>query len=302
MRRTLAFRAGVAIAAGVLAQMLTMASAHASTATVLDVGWWTSQPGASAAPNGGFQVANGVNGPQSVAAVRLRKDGDPGPVTLVLTPQGGSVNEDAAAKLEACPIVADWTPANPGKTADAPKYDCSASVPVAKDAAGTWSADVTPLMASAADGQAVSLMVIPVGSQLFGGLQLPFQISFSGASVPGPAATPGVSSGASSSPSESPSFANGSSGVVAGSHPSVSGAPQPSAATGAPAAGTAAPPSTGAAKQTTAPPFIRISTGGGPGKPWGRLVYLVPLSAMGGLLVALARKGAAQRGLAGQPA
>ena len=100
-------------------------------------------------------------------------------------PRAAVPSKDAAAKLQICPIVADWKPANPGKPTDAPKYDCATTVAVAKDASGAWSADITALLSHATEGQPVSMMVVPVGTQLAGGLQIPFQINFSGASVPG---------------------------------------------------------------------------------------------------------------------
>jgi len=284
---------GAALALASAATFAGAPRAAAAPATVVESGWWTSQPGAAPVPGGGFQVANGIDGPQSVAALRLRKDAGSGPVTLVLTPSTSSVNQDAAAKLRACPVRGDWSPANPGPASAAPSFDCTTSIPIAKDAAGTWSADVSALLAGAAEGQPVSLMVLPVGTELFAGLQLPFQITFQGASVPEPAGAP----------PPVPATSGGSSGAfvppaVVPSRP-VFGTPVASRpTTAAPATGATAPATPTNAAAPASPPAIRLTAGGGGnGKPWGRLVFLVPLSALGGLAVALARHTLRERGV-----
>jgi len=293
----------LSVLVGVIAFVVVASATHAgaSTASVIEVGWWTSEPGASPAPAGGFQVANGVQGPQSIAAIRMMKESDPGAVKLQLTPASGAVNADAGAALQICPIVADWKAANPGAAGDAPKYDCATKVDVTKDAGGTWSADVSALLSSAAEGAPVSMMVVPAPSAV-GSVPVPFQINFSAAAVAAPAGTPaGAAQGSSPFSAPQPSSAPS----VAGARPSITpSTPHPVTAP-APAAptNTTAPPSTAPANQQASAPTVHIATAGrGRGKPWGRLLYLVPLSAIGGLAVALGRKVVSERGLVGEPA
>ncbi|MBV9665981.1 MAG: hypothetical protein JOZ37_18600, partial [Actinobacteria bacterium] len=70
-RATLVWSAGVALVA---AMLLLPAAARAQTAAeVTDTGWWTQNP-APNAPPGGFEVAEGPQGPLSVAAMHIRVD------------------------------------------------------------------------------------------------------------------------------------------------------------------------------------------------------------------------------------
>lgn len=136
----------------------------AAQARVAEVGWWTRNPAASA-PADGIQVANGLDGPLSVAAVRAG-DGS-GSVTsakLTLKEADGSVNA-AGASLQACPAAGTFEAKANGAFADAPKADCAAGkVALQRDAAtGTWTAEVGPLLPTGTS----AISIVPAGTAVF---------------------------------------------------------------------------------------------------------------------------------------
>lgn len=136
----------------------------AAQARVAEVGWWTRNPAASA-PADGLQVANGLDGPLSVAAVRAG-DGS-GSVTsakLTLKEADGSVNA-AGASLQACPAAGTFEAKANGAFADAPKADCAAGkVALQRDAAtGTWTAEVGPLLPTGTS----AISIVPAGAAVF---------------------------------------------------------------------------------------------------------------------------------------
>lgn len=265
-----------------------------------EVGWWTSQPGAAEAPDQGFEVAAFAGEPVSVAALRFTVSGSPTSATLTLVEAEGATVTPATA-LQVCSTADPWKPADPGAMGEAPKPDCTNGVDLTRDeAAKTWTGDVGALLAAG------SLMVVP-GEVPAGGAPLDpgFRLQLTEAALAVTAA-PDISgspafaepggSGGSSSFSPSPS-SSGSFSAPAAPLGSVEAAPPP-----APDAGTT--PTTVVAEEAPAEgeevAFEGFAEGAEPvggGKPWARLLLLVPLSAVGGLASVYGKKALAQRGM-----
>jgi hypothetical protein len=149
----------------VVALYLVERSALAETApSVIEVGWWTRSPVASA-PNGGIDVAAGPDGPTSVAAVRVDL-GDSGvrQLTLQLHEAGGTLMQTAT--LRVCPTSKPWLAISGGALADAPPAECDLkAVDATRDAQGSWTVDVTPLVQTRTG--TVSLAVVPGAGAVF---------------------------------------------------------------------------------------------------------------------------------------
>jgi hypothetical protein len=162
--------AGLAsLIAVVVGQEALAAEVAAPTATPVTVAWWTSAQIAGApvgmatlVADGGLQVANGSDGPVSIAAVRF---GVPAAsdATLVLHLSPGSTPETAA--VVACPVTAAWDAVQGAPLAAAPSWDCSlgsaaaAYDPVARTM--QWSLDE----ALVRDGS-LDVMLLPVEAGL----------------------------------------------------------------------------------------------------------------------------------------
>lgn len=303
------------LAAGlVLAPLLVLASQLATAvpagaqpgAAVTGVGWWTRRPGASAQPAGGFEVAVGLDGPESVAAVRVAVGGGLARVVLVLAEREGFLHEQAV--LRVCPAADGWSPANPGPFDRAPAADCSRQVALTRNAIqASWTADVSSLLPP--EGTA-SLAVLPVR----GGLALDpgFQVRFAGASLlveAAPAGQEGASGDAAAGVVREPfdGAAAGERGGGAGGDALLDFGPVPETAAGLsgaagpePAAGAAASaagvvgtePAGGTNAQVAGGPLPqpRLVSSPGEGRPWWRLVIVLPASAAVGLAVAAARR------------
>lgn len=131
-------------------------SAAPAGAAVAAVGWWTRNPTASA-PEGGMQVAKGLDGTISFGAIRAVEDAeDIEKATLTLQESGQALN-GSGASLQACPAAGTWE-AGKGEFADAPLADCKAgSVALQRDPQGQWTADVTSVLT----GTSPALAVVP---------------------------------------------------------------------------------------------------------------------------------------------
>ncbi len=117
----------VRTALAVLAVVLATGALPRAGADDAVVGWWTSSRlldrpigQATLVPDGGAQVARGVDGPTSIAAVRFPADGA---ATLVLGIEPSST--PASAAVVACPAVEAWEPVEGGDLADTPAWDCA---------------------------------------------------------------------------------------------------------------------------------------------------------------------------------
>lgn len=270
------------------------------------VGWWTSTPGASAAEEGGFEVAAVAGSDVSVAALRFATAAAGATATLTLTEAGGTVTPTTS--LQACPTTDPWMPANPGSMDDAPEPDCTNAVPLTRDEeAATWTGSVGGILGAG------SIMIVP-GEAPEGGspVDLGFRVEFSGADLAVVTASPSGVSSPTPSPSPTPSGGGGGS-------PSFSPSPSPSPSSGSISGAGPVTPTTVAVDATTvttvaveadadasssseeafgAPDLAPGATvGGGSDQPWERLLFLVPLSALAGVLWVYAKRFLSQRGV-----
>lgn len=143
------------IALVALALMAAAPPARAEEVAVTDVGTWTRNPLAEAPPKGGVAVANGPDGPVTIAAVRFSAGASAEAVRLQLHEAQGMA--PLGASLQACTTSADWKPATNGRMSDAPKADCGAgAAPLASHGDGTWSGDISTLL-----GLSRSIVLLP---------------------------------------------------------------------------------------------------------------------------------------------
>lgn len=273
---------------GIAGFLVAYAQGSADIATVDKIGWWTRRPGAQPTKNSTFEVAAGIQGEESVAALRVLIRGTVTKATIVLTEADAPFSSVTTPALKVCPTNAPWLVADGGAYADAPKPDCSQSVDLSRkvnvDMAGIWSGDVTNLLAGARSE--ISLMVVPVPDksspipQTYY-LRLAARITTEG--------TPDVE------PKASPSTTAPRAGVTSGGGTSTPASRAPTtpgpAATAATTPSTAAPPTTAAtAESTTNVPKRLTVTVPKEHKPWGKLVVLIPLAIIGAALYTGGRK------------
>lgn len=273
---------------------LVPAPARAVTATVTETGWWTRRVGAAEQPAGGFEVAAGLQGEESVAALRVDvSGGTASAATLVLAEAGGFGASGAA--LQVCATSDAWTAANPGAYADAPEASCDGAASLARDDAGQWTADVTALVAGALGGGTVSLVVAPAPPATGLPIEAPFDVQLSSAQLQVTDAS-GVGAGFGSLPPTTaytfqPPAATPALPSTAFAPPVPPSAFPPAALPPATIVGAPAAPATPAvdAAAPTAGTFQPVASTG-PGKPWGRLLWMVPLSAAVGAAATAARR------------
>ncbi len=282
-----------ALVVGVAAWLLSwalQAFAAADIVHIAAVGWWSKRPGASATVgDGSFEIASGIDGPESVAAFRILVTGSVTKATLVLTEASNPLT--FVPKLQACPTDTPWVlPTNPGNYADAPHAACDRlSIPLTRDPAkAIWTGDVTGVVGGALSE--TSLMVVPAPDAT---LPVPptFFIDFAAPRVDADG-TPDVTTTTQAAAPAPPVTA--------------SAAPRPpSVGTHATAPTTAPAPATTAVTQPVARPttparFTVPSTHRH--KPWGKLGWIIPLTAAIAFGYTYARKTLAERGLVPQGA
>lgn len=156
--RRVAALLGMAVGALVWFALPQARGAEALSVTIDQVGWWTSRVGASEAPDGGFEVSATPTGErQSVAAVQFTiQASEVSTFSLTL------VESSALAEFSTIRVCQTdgFTSENPGALEDAPTEDCTDSVSLTQSADdGVWLGDVARLVS---DGGIVSLMFIPV--------------------------------------------------------------------------------------------------------------------------------------------
>lgn len=284
-----------------LALLIAAPAAHAHNGDhATAVGWWTSQPGASEAAENGFEVAAFAGEPVSIAALRFTVAGSPTSATLTVAEADGATVTPATA-LQACSTADPWEPEDPGAMGDAPKPDCTNGVDLTRDeAAKTWTGDVGALLAGG------SLMIVP-GEAPAGGAPIDpgFRLELTEAALavtaaPDISGSPafaepsggGGSSGFSPSPSSSGSFS-----TPAAPLGSVDAAPPPAPDAGTTATTVAAEEGSAEGEEVAFEGFAEGAEPVGGGKPWARLLLLVPLSAVGGIASVYSKKLLAQRGM-----
>lgn len=275
---------GAATALSCVAVLAAPARASSVAIKVDGVAWWSRQPGAAAQPAGGFQLAYGVDGAESEAAMRVTVPQVSGlKATLVLAESSSSIAaSDAAARV--CTTTATWPAANPGPYAQAPKADCTHTATL-KRGTGQWTADVTTLLTP---GATSNLVIEPVA-----GRSPTYTVTITKASVSGQ----GTAAPADTVPVSTPPAAG------------AAAVPTATTTTEAPTPGAAAAPLPSPTPTTTSPPTAAQPQGSGiiasptftPNithhhRPWGRLILFVPVAAALGFGAASLRR---RRTLAG---
>lgn len=256
-----------------------------------DTGWWSQRLGATAKADDGIEVAWVAEAPQSVAAVEVVVPAAEGEVLLVFEEIGGFSMD--RGRIDLCRTTEDWEPANPGAFADAPSVEC-ADVPPELGRDGTaleWTGSLGELLVGATPGQTVGIALLPRGVEPAEGLPVttPFQVDLAGATlrvldsgvpttapaVTGPVVTdPVVDPGVGGPGFTTPDLGTG--GFDTGPIP-----PEPATA----------PPTTAAISEGD--DFVALGPvdgTSGPGRPWWRLALLTPISLVGGVGAALARR------------
>jgi hypothetical protein len=143
-------------------------------------------------PDGGVAVGQAPDGNLSVAAIQVDTGGGASSPKLSLSEAGGQGQQ--AATLQVCTTADGWISANGGDYGIAPRATCPQTpLAMARDSNGTWSADLSSVLAGKS-GE-VSLMIVPgpTPAALPAGAQPgAFQITFNppagaGTTAPSPA-------------------------------------------------------------------------------------------------------------------
>jgi hypothetical protein len=227
-----------------------------------------------------------------VAAIRVLIYGSVTKATLSISEAPNQATAVSVPKLQACPTSSPWqlpsSPGTPGAYADAPTPQCDqATIPLARDDKGTWTGDVTALLAG--KRSEMSLMVVPAPDKT---LPVPptFFVTLATSRVaadgtpdvtqahvvpppPPPAATPSVSA-----PTHSPSITPSSPAATPiTTTPATTPTTEPTA--------TSIPDRLGGTRvNSTHPP-----------KAWGKLLWIIPLSAIAAMAWARARRVIVER-------
>ena len=288
------------IAAGVIVAVVIVAALPASADSVggiKEFGWWTKRPGAQPTPNG-FEVANGPDGEESVAALRIALTGSVTQATLKFTestdPNVAKVSGTPAIKV--CLTTSSWAAEQQGTFDKAPKEDCASSVKMTVDAKGTWTADITSLLAGKSGD--VSVMAVPDATPTAGVVPSTFNRQFGAPlantdGTPGPASTSGGGGTSTYTPPTVPQRQIPANQAF----PTPPPAPIPLNSNGTFNAPASAPTPTTQAN-VVSPQGITVGVAhSAPHKEWGRLLLYVPLAAVLGLLYVRVRKVLLDRGL-----
>lgn len=302
--------------------------AIAAEATLVETGWWSTAP-STTTPEGGFVVSKSVEGPTAVSALRIQYEGPLEQALLVLIESTGGYLKEGAV-IEACPTTAEWTATVAGPMEQAPAADCTNKISLQRDpVTGSWTADLvglmpgdsgtvslllTPGVATSVTPPApptvpspVPLVPVPTappvpvppvetpvdpgfsvefvrGSLQASGPAEPFDDGSSSSTGSGTIASDfGGSSSSGFAPTFTPtdSFATSSAPSLTPARDVLPSATPDVAATGAGGVGTAASVESG---------LQPVAATRGPATPWGRLVLLLPLSALLGAAGAFARR------------
>jgi hypothetical protein len=265
---------------GFMGFWVAQAQSSVEIATVDKVGWWTRRPAAQPTGNGTVEVAAGVQGDESVAALRILITGSITKATVVLAETSAPLSPLTPGKLRVCTTDTPWLAADGGPYADAPVPNCGSAVELTRTAdasgAASWAGDVTSMVAGVRSE--VSLMVVPspdsaalIPPTYF--MALTARIAAEGTSDVAPTTTPVTQASAPTG--------GGSSG------------PRVTVATGTAASPvTTAPVATApAAGAGTQPQRFAVVSAKKVPKPWGKLVWpLLPLSALFGFVYTYGQK------------
>jgi hypothetical protein len=248
---------------------------------------------------GGFEVASMSDGtPQSVSALRVTVDkARMSKLNISLTETTSIGNQFNHIRI--CRAAPGWPPANPGALADAPKMDCSAPFVDLVHRSGGWDGDLRRMLPN---GGTASLGLVGVRD---GQTPVNFFVELTGVSIGGQGSLDDNSDGVGNTSDTTEAVATPDTtfdgGLVDPSAAAVDPTLFPAAGTGvAPSAGsvTTDAPSLSTIAPSLAGPtrFASTTHGRGPARPWIRLVFLVPLSAMLGVGLVYGRRLASARG------
>ena len=267
------------------AGLWTAFAAGTADLTLVDkVAWWTRRAGAQPTGNpANFEVAAGVQGGESVAALRVLIRGDVTKATLVMGEADAPLKDVVTPKLQVCTTSVPWLVVDGGAFADAPKADCGGAVELTrtKDPAGngSWAADVTKFLAGARSE--VTLMVLPAADS---SAVLPPTYWVKFLARVDAEGTPDLKPTTAAPAAVTPPAGN-----------TVTG-PRVTAPAGTNAPTATAPPTTAApAAVAAAPKRFAVATSNHTNKPWGKLFWLLPLSVIAAALYTGGRKYWAQR-------
>jgi hypothetical protein len=242
---------------------------------------------------GGFEIARGPGGPDSVAAFRIVLTGSVSSATLVIAESGDPnlAELSGTPSMNVCVTTAPWTADVQGSFDKAPKEDCTVSIPMVGGEARRWTADVTPLLSGKSGS--VSLMVMPGPKPADAVIDTGFNRPF------GPPLVQ-VDGTASTSPSSTFTPGPATTQLPAGSaFPAPPLFPVPLNPNGTVSAPADTPQPIPQADVTTTQGVTIRGTGrpAAAQKQWGRLLLYIPLAAIIGFGYTLVRKEIIARGL-----
>ena len=295
--RTLGAAAAALLAVGVGGWLAPVAQGESSP-PIIETGWWSRDLLAQPVEDGGFAIGWAVEAEQSAAAVRIDLSGDlTGTVYLELHEIGGAGSDLGQAQV--CVTEDTWEAANPGPYDELPEAACAAgeTADLGRDAVAlSWLGDITALVA-AAEGDELSLVVRPVGKRLTEDLPAtaPFQVQFDRAALlvdsgTGEPVPPGDGT---EPPPVDPGFDGGGGFVDPAPGSDFVSPPLPTS----PAPALEVSPTTEGPTPDDLVALGPVDVTPSEGKPWVRLLLLVPLSAGIGFAMAAARRWKEERAI-----
>lgn len=277
-------RVKAVFAIAVFASLFSAPAGAAPAASITQTGWWSQRPGASAQPDGGFELALAPNEALSIAAIRIDVNAVQLSSALLSITESQAFGSEVAG-ISACVTTDSWTPANPGAWEDRPTPNCNTSTTLGRRNTGEWSADISSLLTVGTN----SIVLVPGSSPDTQGAPVPYQLGFEKPKLLATAPTappPDTSGGGSSSSGGSPTIV------------SAPDTPPTSQSAGPPAVVVAPDPS---ATPSAEVPFAAAPASGdddgGVSRPWWRLALLLPIAALAGAAATVARRGVLQRQL-----
>lgn len=285
--RFLSRRAAAAVVVAIAGLVVLSIATTTRAAPPDSVGWWSDRPTAQAQGDGGFEIAPALDGTSVAAIAQAVPSGQVQSAALTLTESGG-LNQ-ASGSVIAC-ASGGFAAADPGPIEEAPATECPSGVTLTRSDDGVWSGDVSSLV----NGAATAIALVPGPAPADAGpLDAGFTAQFSGADLTvsvaaapttqAPVTTaftpPTTSGGSTFTPPPATSAPTG--GSFTPSAPVTTAAPAPVADAPATTVAPAVDAQTSESLDVAGPQIAAgpISGGSGDGKPWIRLLLLIPLSA-----------------------
>lgn len=281
--------AALTVGLGAVGLALVPAPQSGAEPSVLAVGWWSRNPGASA-PEDGIAVGGGGGQPSTVAAVRIDLGRGLTSARLVLLHAGG-LDHDGAV-LRACGGSDDWAAAAGGSLDDAPEWNCGTSNIHAERSDSKSTIDVTALV----EGSTGTFTVV----LLPGDESLPFEAQFHRPALEAqekPGATTTTFGPVFTPPPSPSSAAPAASGGVPSALPAAPSYRRPAAVAASPATIAPAPSEEAPDAGSSSDDVVEFEAAAGfdpggddSGTPWSRGGLFVLLAAAAGTAAALGRR------------